>query len=88
MMEINAFLRGCLNLTLGKLDLRKEFKQFYIARKKTTIIDVPSAKFLAITGLGEPRGSDYQAAIIVLYSYALKCKAKGRDFTVMTLDGL
>jgi len=77
---------------MSKLDLRKELKQFYTARKKPSITDVPPGRFLAIMGRGEPGGSAYQAALNALYSlaYALKfkCKAEGRDFTVMTLEGL
>ncbi len=77
---------------MSKLDLRKELKQFYTAKKKLAIIDVPPGKFLTIIGRGEPGGSTYQAALNALYglSYTLKfkCKADGRDFTVMTLEGL
>jgi len=77
---------------MSKLDLRKELKQFYTAKKKPSIIDVPPGKFLIIVGRGEPGGSAYQAALNALYglSYTLKfrCKAEGRDFTVMALEGL
>ena len=77
---------------MSKLDLRKELKQFYTAGKKPSIIDVPLGKFLTITGRGEPGGSSYQAALNALYGLAytlkFKCKAEGRDFTVMTLEGL
>jgi len=77
---------------MSKLDLRKELKQYYRAKKKPEIIDIPPGKFLTITGRGEPGGSAYQAALNALYSlsYTLKfkCKAEGRDFTVMGLEGL
>jgi hypothetical protein len=77
---------------MSKLDLRKELKQFYTAKKKPSIIDIPPGKFLTITGRGEPGGQEYQAALNALYglSYTLKfkCKAEGRDFTVMALEGL
>jgi len=77
---------------MSKLDLRKELKQFYAAKKKPSIIDVPLGKFLTIIGRGEPGGPAYQATLNALYglSYTLKfkCKAEGRDFTVMALEGL
>lgn len=77
---------------MSKLDLRKELKQHYTAKKKPEIIDVPPGKFLAIVDRGEPGGEVYRAGLNALYglSYTLKfkCKAEGRDFTVMTLEGL
>jgi hypothetical protein len=77
---------------MSKLDLRKELKQYYTAKKKPEVIDVPPGKFLTIVGRGEPGGEAYAAALQALYglSYTLKFKSKaeGRDFTVMTLEGL
>ena len=82
-----------LDLTMSKLDLKKELKQFYRASaKKPSIIDVPKGKFITITGRGAPGGPAYKAGLEVLYSMAytlkFKYKAEGRDFTVMTLEGL
>lgn len=75
-----------------KIDLRKQLKPFYSSSKKPNIVDVPPAKFLTITGRGEPRGKAYQAALNALYSVAytvkFKAKAAGKDFIVMTLEGL
>ncbi len=77
---------------MSKLDLRKELKQYYKAKKKPEVIDVPPGKFLTLVGRGEPGGEAYAAALKALYglSYTLKfkCKAEGRDFTVMALEGL
>ena len=77
---------------MSKLDLRKELKKYYTAKRKPEIIDVPPGKFLAIDGRGEPGGEAYTAGLQALYglSYTLKfkCKAEGRDFTVMALEGL
>jgi hypothetical protein len=78
---------------MNKLDLKKELKEFYRASaKKPNIIDVPEGKFVTITGRGAPGGSTYHAALNALYSVAytikFKCKAEGKDFTVMTLEGL
>lgn len=77
---------------MSKLDLRKELKKYYTAKIEPEIIDIPPGMFLAIVGRGEPGGEEYAAALQALYglSYALKfrCKAEGRDFTVMGLEGL
>jgi len=77
---------------MDKLDLRKELKRLYTARREPEVIDVSPARFLAVTGRGEPGGEAYTSALNALYglSYALKfkCKAEGRDFTVMALEGL
>jgi len=77
---------------MSKLDLRKELKQYYTAKKKPEVIDVPPGNFLAIVGRGAPSGDAYTAALQALYglSYTLKFKSKaeGLDFTVMALEGL
>ena len=77
---------------MDKLDLRKELKQFYTAKSKPSIVDVPEGRFLTITGRGEPGGEAYQAALNALYSVAytvkFRSKKEGRDFTVMALEGL
>jgi len=66
---------------MSKLDLRKELKRFYTAKKKPEIIDVPPGKFLAIVGRGEPGGEAYSAGLQALYdlnyTFNLKCKAAG-----------
>lgn len=77
---------------MDKLDLRKELKRYYTAKRKPEIVDVPPGKFLTYTGRGAPESEAYQAALTALYglSYTLKFKSKaeGRDFTVMALEGL
>jgi hypothetical protein len=77
---------------MTKLDLRKELKRYYTAKRKPELIDVPEGKFLTILGKGDPNGEEYQQAMMALYgvSYTLKFdqKAKGRDYNVMHLEGL
>jgi hypothetical protein len=77
---------------MSKLDLRKELKSYYTAKRKPEIVDVPPGNFLTYTGRGAPDGEAYQAALSALYglSYTLKfsSKAEGMDFTVMALEGL
>ena len=75
-----------------KLDLKKELKQYYTAKAKPQIITVPEGLYLTILGKGDPNGPEYGEAMQALYgaSYTLKFdqKAKGRDYTVMHLEGL
>jgi hypothetical protein len=77
---------------MSKLDLRKELKQYYTAKTKPEIVDVPPGKFLTIVGRGEPGGESYTASLNALYTVAytlkFKEKAEGRDFTMMALEGL
>jgi hypothetical protein len=77
---------------MTKLDLRKELKRYYTAKRKPELIDVLEGKFLTILGKGDPNGEEYQQAMMALYgvSYTLKFdqKAKGRDYNVMHLEGL
>jgi len=77
---------------MTKLDLRKELKRYYTAKKRPEMIDVPEGKFLTILGKGDPNGEEYQRAMVALYgvSYTLKFdqKAEGRDYNVMHLEGL
>ena len=77
---------------MTRLDLRKELKRFYTAKRKPELIDVPEGRFLTILGRGDPNGPEYQEAMQALYgmSYTIKFsqKAEGRDYTVMHLEGL
>jgi len=77
---------------MTKLDLRKELRRYYTAKKRPEMIDVPEGRFLTILGKGDPNGEEYQQAMVALYgvSYTLKFdrKAKGRDYNVMHLEGL
>ncbi len=77
---------------MSKLDLRKRLRQYYTAKKKPEVIDMPPGNFLTIIGRGDPGGEAYTAALNALYglTYTLKFKSKseGRDYTVMTLESL
>ena len=77
---------------MSKLDLSKELKECYRAKRKPDTVYVPDGKFLSILGKGDPNGEEYQEAIGALYSwaYTLKFHYKGldKDFKVMPLEGL
>lgn len=77
---------------MSKVDLCKELKECYRAKKKPDTVYVPEGRFLSILGKGDPNGEEYQQAIKALYAwgYALKFhyKDEGKDFKVMPLEGL
>ncbi|MGN1275371.1 MAG: transcriptional regulator, partial [Floccifex sp.] len=61
-------------------DFKKECKEFYIAKRKPEIINVPKMNYIAIRGKGNPNQENgtYQQAIRILYavSYTLKMSYK------------
>lgn len=76
---------------MEKLDLTKKYKTYYNAATRPEIVDIDPARYLSITGTGDPSGEDFAASISALYpvAYAIKfaCKARGNDFTVAKLEG-
>ncbi len=79
----------------AKLDLKKEFRQYYRpSAKEPEIIEVPSFNFLQIDGIDSRTESiDFQEAIQALYSVSYKAKFTAkktldRDYVVMPLEGL
>ncbi|MCW4013469.1 MAG: GyrI-like domain-containing protein [Candidatus Bathyarchaeota archaeon] len=77
---------------MSKVDLSRELKDVYKAKKEPALIDVPVGKFLAIDGTGDPNGEEYQEAMMALYGSAYTLKfhynTLGSDFKVMALEGL
>ena len=77
---------------MEKIDLRKELKRLYSPKERPELVDVSELSYLTYTGRGEPGGDAYTESLNALYSsvYTLKfaSKKRGRDFTVMTLEGL
>ena len=76
-----------------KLDLFKENKGDYKASAKAAaIVEPAAAKYLAVTGTGEPGGEDFQAKIGAMYAMAftvkMTSKFAGRDYKVATLEAL
>lgn len=57
-------------------DFKKEYKEFYMLKKKPAIVDVPAASYIAVRGKGDPNeeGGEYKQAISVLYSVAYTLK--------------
>ena len=77
---------------MDKLDLTKKYKSYFTAKSKPEIIEVEPARFLSITGKGDPSAPAFANNIEALYStaYVIKFayKSKGLDFVVSKLEGL
>ena len=79
-------------------DFKKEYKEFYLPKKKPEIINVPPMNYIAVRGQGDPNeeGGEYKAAISVLYAiaYTIKMSKMGDhrmegyfDYVVPPLEG-
>ncbi len=57
-------------------DFKKEYKEFYLPKNVPSIVTVPAAQFLAVTGRGDPNEPDgaYQTALAELYAVAYTLK--------------
>ncbi|MHA4742315.1 GyrI-like domain-containing protein [Dyadobacter sp. MSC1_007] len=77
---------------MTKLDLTKEFKNYYSAKTTPALETLGPACYLSICGKGDPSGEGFAEKIQALYpvAYQLKFafKAKGKDFVVAKLEGL
>lgn len=80
-------------------DYKKEYKEFYLPKKKPSIVTIPSMNFIAIRGHGNPNDEDgeYKKALAVLYAiaYTIKMSKMGDhriegyfDYVVPPLEGL
>ena len=80
-------------------DFKKEYKEFYTAKNKPQIVDIPKSNYIAVRGKGNPNeeGGAYQKAIDVLYAvaYTLKMSYKADykiegffEYVVPPLEGL
>jgi len=75
------------------IDIGKQFKELYTAKKKIEEISAERGTYLALEGQGEPGGEAYRSAIEKLYTvaYTLKFSLKGQgvvDFKVPKLECL
>ena len=79
-------------MTTTKLDLTKEYKVYYTAKKIPEVVEFDEAQFLTIEGKGAPDGKEFTAKVEALYplAYGIKMpmKKEGKDFTVAKLEGL
>jgi hypothetical protein len=77
---------------MAKHDLYKLHKSDYVTPRKPVTVDIKPARYLTITGRGEPGGPTFQAKLGVLYNVAFTVKmtkkSAGQDYAVCKLEGL
>lgn len=79
---------------MTSIDLKKTYRDHYTAKRRASVVDVPTRPFLMIDGRGDPNTSqEYQDAVTALYplAYGLRAAVKaatGDAYTVMPLEGL
>lgn len=80
-------------------DYKKEYKEFYLPKRKPGLVTVPPMNFIAVRGKGDPNveGGAYKASIGLLYgvAFTIKMSKLGShrmdgyfDFVVPPLEGL
>lgn len=74
-----------------KIDLYKLHKDQYAASKNPQLVEIPQARYLAITGRGEPGGKEFSSKIGALYGMAYTIKmtrkfAGMQDYSVCKLE--
>lgn len=76
---------------MDKLDLRKQYPQYYSAGSRPEIRSIAAARYLSITGQGDPSSAVYadrvQALFSVAYGVKFAYKNKKQDFVVAKLEG-
>lgn len=57
-------------------DYKKEYKEFYMPKRKPSIVTVPKMNYIAVRGKGNPNAenSEYKASIGLLYAVAFTIK--------------
>lgn len=80
-------------------DYKKEYKEFYLPKRKPELVTIPSMNFIAVRGRGNPNeeGGAYKQSIGLLYgiAFTIKMSKKGDhridgyfDYVVPPLEGL
>ena len=74
-----------------KIDLYKLHKDQYATPKNPQLVEIPQARYLAITGRGEPGGKEFSSKIGALYGMAYTIKmtrkfAGMQDYSVCKLE--
>ena len=80
-----------------KHEYKKQEKEIYLPKETPMQVDIPSYKYLSITGKGNPNQEEFSLKISALYSlsYAIKMSPKNEyiingyyDYTVYPLEGI
>ncbi len=77
---------------MSKLDLVRQYKEYYTAKKIPTVVNFDAVKYITIIGKGEPGGDEFTSAVEALYPFAYGIKKayknQDKDFGVAKLEGL
>ena len=79
-------------------DYKKEYKEFYLPKKKPEIVEIPPMNYIAVRGTGDPNqeDGDYKRSIGLLYAIAFTIKMSKHsghridgyfDYVVPPLEG-
>jgi hypothetical protein len=75
-----------------KLDLNRRHKGEYVAPRNPALVRVGPARYLSVSGRGDPNGPGFGAAVGALYGVAFTIKmakkAAKKDYVVTKLEGL
>jgi hypothetical protein len=75
-----------------KLDLYRRYKGEYVTPRNPALVRVGPARYLSVSGRGDPNGPGFGAAVGALYGVAFTIKmakkAAKRDYVVAKLEGL
>ena len=66
-------------------DFKKEYKEFYLPKKKPEIVTIPKMNYIAVKGCGDPNKEDgeYKNSISILYALAFTIKmSKLTDYRI------
>lgn len=76
---------------MSKLDLTKAYKSYYTAKAAPQRVTIEKARYISISGKGDPNSEDFasrtQALYVTAYSIKKICQQAGKDFTVSKLEG-
>jgi hypothetical protein len=79
-----------MEMTMQKLDLKKEYASYYKAGKDPQLVNLEEGKFLSLSGMGAPEDELFQKSIETIYAvaYTVKkyCKQLEKDFVVPKLE--
>jgi hypothetical protein len=75
-----------------RTDLYRRYKSEYVAPRNPALVRVGPARYLSVSGRGDPNGPGFGAAVGALYgvAYTIKMakKAANKDYVVAKLEGL
>lgn len=79
-----------MEMTMQKLDLKKEYASYYKAGKDPQLVNLDEGKFLSLSGMGAPEDELFQTSIETIYpvAYTIKkyYKQSEKDFVVPKLE--